>query len=146
MENLLYFIYGDLNFRIDLSKEKLNEILKEKNNIINDNKKKDKNNKEKGISETQVKNNLDILRKYDEMNIIKEKFKKYKLNEGEINFPPTYKYIKESQIYDGKRTPSWTDRILYKEDKDIKCMLYDTVDLYISDHKPLIGLFEINVN
>ena len=80
------------------------------------------------------------------MNIIKEKFKKYKLNEGEINFPPTYKYIKESQIYDGKRTPSWTDRILYKEDKDIKCMLYDTVDLYISDHKPLIGLFEINVN
>ncbi len=146
MENLLYFIYGDLNFRIDLSKERFNEIFKDKNNIINNNKKKDKNNKEKGISETQVKNNLDILRKYDEMNIIKEKFKKYKLNEGEINFPPTYKYIKESQIYDGKRTPSWTDRILYKEDKDIKCMLYDTVDLYISDHKPLIGLFEINVN
>ena len=146
MENLLYFIYGDLNFRIDLSKEKFNEIFKDKNNIINHNKKKDKNNKEKGISETQVKNNLDVLRKYDEMNIIKEKFKKYKLNEGEINFPPTYKYIKESQIYDGKRTPSWTDRILYKEDKDIKCMLYDTVDLYISDHKPLIGLFEINVN
>ena len=40
MENLLYFIYGDLNFRIDLSKEKFNEIFKDKNNIINHNKKK----------------------------------------------------------------------------------------------------------
>jgi hypothetical protein len=134
----------DDNYNNSYENTNINHLINSKKKLLI--KKKDKNNKEKGISETQVKNNLDVLRKYDEMNIIKEKFKKYKLNEGEINFPPTYKYIKESQIYDGKRTPSWTDRILYKEDKDIKCMLYDTVDLYISDHKPLIGLFEINVN
>ena len=49
-------------------------------------------------------------------------------------------------IYNEKRTPSWTDRILFKEDKNIKCIFYDTLDLYISDHKPLVGLFNINLN
>ena len=141
MSNLLYFICGDLNFRIDLPKEKFYEICS-----FNDNKYYKKDDKEKTISENQAKKCLYELKKYDEMNLIKEKFCDYNLKEGTINFPPTYKYVKGSLIYDNKRTPSWTDRILYKGDKNVKCIFYDSVDLYISDHKPIIGLFEIDFN
>ena len=137
MKNLLYFICGDLNFRIDLPKEKFYEICSYNNNYKN-------KDKEKRISEIQAKKCIYELKKYDEMSLIKEKFSDYNLKEGTINFPPTYKYIKESLIYNDKRTPSWTDRILYKGDKSVKCIFYDSIDLYISDHKPIVGLFEID--
>ena len=42
-----------------------------------------------------------------------------RLEEGVINFKPTYNYDNDSDIYDTskkKRVPSWTDRILYKPD------------------------------
>ena len=29
-----------------------------------------------------------------------------------------------------------------KENKNIKCKFYDTINLFLSDHKPLIGLFK----
>ena len=131
MDDLIYFIFGDLNFRIDLTKEKFNEICCR--------------NYEGVVNENQAKNNINELKKYDQMNEVVEIFNKEKLYEEKINFPPTYKYIKESFIYDEKRTPSWTDRILFKKSDNIKCKFYDTVDLYISDHKPVIGLFEINL-
>ena len=137
MKNLLYFICGDLNFRIDLPKEKFYQICSYNYNYKN-------KDKEKGISEIQAKKCIYELKKYDEMSLIKEKFSDYNLKEGTINFPPTYKYIKESLIYNDKRTPSWTDRILYKGDKSVKCIFYDSIDLYISDHKPIVGLFEID--
>ena len=139
MKNLLYFICGDLNFRIYLPIEKFYEICN-----YNDNNNYKNKDKEKGISEIQAKKYIYELKKYDEMSLIKEKFSDYNLKEGTINFPPTYKYIKESLIYNDKRTPSWTDRILYKGDKSVKCIFYDSIDLYISDHKPIIGLFEID--
>ena len=80
------------------------------------------------------------------MNEVKKIFKNEKLYEEKISFPPTYKYNKDNNTYNEKRTPSWTDRILYKKDNSIKCIFYDTIDLYISDHKPLVGLFEICFN
>ncbi len=132
IDDLIYFIFGDLNFRIDLPKEKFNEICCR--------------NYEGVVNENQAKKNINELKKYDQMNEVVEIFKKEKLYEEKINFPPTYKYEKMQNIYNEKRTPSWTDRILFKEDKNIKCIFYDTLDLYISDHKPLVGLFNINLN
>ena len=129
-QNILYFIIGDLNFRIELPKEKFNEIC---------------GGTENKVDEKQAKNKIDILKQYDQMNTVKYIFQKEKLYEAKIDFPPTYKYNKMSTIYNGKRTPSWTDRILFKQDNNIKCLFYDTIDLYISDHKPLVGLFEINL-
>eukprot|EP01064_Diplonema_japonicum_P036490 TRINITY_DN8206_c0_g1_i1.p1 TRINITY_DN8206_c0_g1~~TRINITY_DN8206_c0_g1_i1.p1 ORF type:complete len:506 (+),score=46.73 TRINITY_DN8206_c0_g1_i1:512-2029(+) len=35
--------------------------------------------------------------------------------EGVINFPPTYKYVLNSNEFSAKRRPAWTDRILYYE-------------------------------
>ena len=129
-ENILYFISGDLNFRIELEKEKFNQIC---------------GGSEGNVNENQAKSKIDILKQYDQMNTVKEIFKKEKLYEEKITFPPTYKYNKMTNTYNGKRTPSWTDRILHKYDNSINCLFYDTIDLYISDHKPLVGLFEINL-
>ena len=130
--NIFYFITGDLNYRIELPKEKFNQICA--------------GSPDTNVDEKQAKNKIDILNRYDQMNQVKEIFKKEKLYEEKVTFPPTYKYNKNSTIYNGKRTPSWTDRILFKQDNNIKCIFYDTIDLYISDHKPLVGLFEINLN
>jgi hypothetical protein len=59
---------------------------------------------------------------------------------------PTYKYIKGYNYYDlTKRIPAWTDRILYKKSENIKCIKYDKINIKISDHRPVYGLFEINV-
>ena len=131
-KNIYYFIVGDLNFRISLEREQFNLICcGDKNGRVNEN---------------QAKKEIETLKKFDQLNTVKNLFKKEKLFEEKINFPPTYKYEKMQIIYDEKRTPSWTDRILFKEDKNIKCIFYDTIDLYISDHKPLVGLFNINLN
>ena len=69
----------------------------------------------------------------------------FNIEEGEINFPPTYKYKKDTNCYNiSKRVPSWTDRILYKNSENIKALFYDRIDLNFSDHKPIVGFFEIN--
>lgn len=33
---------------------------------------------------------------------------------GAPRFPPTYKYVPDSDEYDARRTPSWTDRVLWR--------------------------------
>ena len=71
----------------------------------------------------------------------------YDVDESEINFPPTYKYVKGTSFYNlSKRVPSWTDRILFKKGGKIRTILYDRVSIHFSDHKPIIGLFEIDVH
>ena len=79
----------------------------------------------------------------------------FSFNESNINFPPTYKFDLNSACYDTsskKRIPSYTDRILFKsnDQKDLdpccKCLEYNSIQsLYISDHKPVYGLFNIRV-
>ena len=82
----------------------------------------------------------------DELNGFKNSLKNYNITEKEINFLPTYKYIKGYNYYDiSKRTPAWTDRILYKKSDDIKCIQYDKINIKISDHRPVFGLFEIKI-
>ncbi|EJU05331.1 inositol polyphosphate phosphatase [Dacryopinax primogenitus] len=67
------------------------------------------------------------------------------LQEGEFwRFRPTYKYIMGSlEQYHGKRTPSWTDRILFAthDTIPIKPLLYTSIQSYTtSDHKPIMAL------
>ncbi len=84
--------------------------------------------------------------KNDELNGFKNNLTSYNIAENDIIFLPTYKYIKGYNYYDlTKRIPAWTDRILYKKSENIKCIKYDKINIKISDHRPVFGLFEINV-
>ena len=62
--------------------------------------------------------------------------------EGEIAFPPTFKFDKGSKGYDSshkQRIPAWTDRILFKPN-DVKVIEYDCVqDALHSDHRPVFA-------
>jgi hypothetical protein len=75
--------------------------------------------------------------------------------EGEIKFPPTYKFSINTNSYDTSRDrlPSWCDRILFKlteeNGKIIECesIEYNHIEeLNLSDHKPVYACFDIKVN
>jgi hypothetical protein len=64
--------------------------------------------------------------------------------EKEINFPPSYRYKKNSNSFTdkAKRTPSYTDRILYggKKLENLEIMSYDCATQVVwSDHKPVFS-------
>uniref|UniRef100_A0A0A9YTE5 phosphoinositide 5-phosphatase n=2 Tax=Lygus hesperus TaxID=30085 RepID=A0A0A9YTE5_LYGHE len=70
--------------------------------------------------------------------------------EGPLTFAPSYKYDPGTSTYDTsskQRTPSYTDRILYKSkrntDAAIECIAYSSVpSVSTSDHKPVWGLYK----
>jgi hypothetical protein len=69
-------------------------------------------------------------------------------DESQIRFPPTYKFIAQTNKYDrqSKRVPSYTDRILFrsKRQRHIQCLIYDWLpQLLSSDHKPVYCLFDV---
>ncbi|GFE54323.1 endonuclease exonuclease phosphatase family protein [Babesia ovis] len=72
------------------------------------------------------------------------------IHEAPINFEPTYKFKKGTDLYQLKRTPAWCDRILYggnnaqnSEDR-IHCMSYRRHEKMVSsDHKAVSALFEL---
>ncbi len=110
---------GDLNYRLDISQEDIEEIINQKN--------------------------PEILWDKDQLN--NEIKKENKFEEGLINFMPTYKYKKNSDEYDHQRIPAWTDRILFKSKKKYDIMLceYKSIqNINISDHKPVYAIFKIN--
>ena len=194
-KNDFYFIFGDLNFRVQNSiknihkwlfnikfegKQKYEECIDEiykANNIKNDNNKNNNTNVKNEIKSNKNDNNSNFSESnreededektedlfyqidenvflkffgsdyshFDQLNNFKEELTKYDIKEGNLSFPPTYKYAKNSNNYNlQKREPSWTDRILYKENGFIKNIVYDRINIHYSDHKPIFSLFEIN--
>ena len=70
------------------------------------------------------------------------------LTEAKINFAPTYKYISGSNNFindiENLRTPSWTDRILFCNNRQIRNIDYSSIpQIMYSDHRPVQGCFEI---
>lgn len=111
------FWLGDFNYRIDgLEDEKVKQLIKEKK-----------------YSE---------LIKYDQLSTEKKAGRVlFGFEEGQLNFAPTYKYDKGTNIYDTsekQRIPSWTDRVLWKGNKKDFCKLlsYNRYELLMSDHRP----------
>ena len=156
------------NLQLKLTKRPRSEILIQKeSNISNINIKSNKNllklntnnyfpneisNKNEKVEENLMDENVftqyffkefsegEELKKFEKTDLVQ-----FDIKEGEITFPPTYKYKKNTNSYNiDKRVPSWTDRILYKNNENIRILLYDRVNLNLSDHKPIFGLFEIN--
>ncbi|XP_044982675.1 type I inositol polyphosphate 5-phosphatase 8-like [Hordeum vulgare subsp. vulgare] len=82
--------------------------------------------------------------------------------EGEIRFPPTYKYLAESDTYamaaltsssaaagrpsreKKKRTPAWCDRILWRGE-GMEQAWYERGESRFSDHRPVNSLFSIRL-
>jgi hypothetical protein len=125
--NDYYFIFGDLNFRIEINKNQIS--------------------KSDSIEKDELFEKKDILISLDELNNLLDQIKT--LNEGKIGFFPTYKYIKNTNKYNlQKRCPAWTDRILYGNSKgnNITQIFYDDIDIKISDHRPVSSLFQIDLN
>ncbi|KAL9656618.1 hypothetical protein ABK040_002890 [Willaertia magna] len=121
-----FFWLGDLNYRISQP----NQIVREK------------------IKQQDYK----FLLKYDQLSIEKNANNVFvDFIEGEINFDPTYKFDAGTDTYDTSekgRVPSYTDRILWKENKknNITQKFYTMHKEYkMSDHKPVISSFEVGV-
>ncbi|XP_052236515.1 phosphatidylinositol 4,5-bisphosphate 5-phosphatase A-like isoform X2 [Dreissena polymorpha] len=133
VENILdhdyVFWMGDLNCRIEgLSK---NEVLK----LIEE-------------------NNIEKLLKHDQLKQAQQEGLMFvDFNEGPITFKPTYKFDKDTDVYDTstkERVPSWCDRILWKAHADIdglqvqKRKYYSPAYSY-GDHKPVAAKFDVNI-
>ena len=124
-----WIIMGDLNFRIEISYEDAISLISEKN-----------------YKDLYSMDQFHLAYE-DEANI----YLKNNINEGIINFPPTYKFEINSDNYtfvEKKiRVPSWCDRIFFSKKESIKNVSYDSAThLKISDHRPVIAAFEIILN
>lgn len=118
----IFFLSGDMNFRLDLDCDSVKRMIENKQ--------------------------LDTLIVYDQF--IKARNINYNLNildEGNINFNPTYKYNFDSNDYDtkAKRIPSWCDRIFFKKSNLIKQICYNRAECVYSDHKPVYSIFDLTV-
>ncbi|KAM0687589.1 hypothetical protein COBT_001169, partial [Conglomerata obtusa] len=120
-------IAGDFNFRVEKNVEQIVSNRKVNKNI-------------KSVFE-----NLENLEKHiltDQGRLFFEEYNN--LKEGRILFKPTYKFLVNSDDYDTKRIPSWCDRIIFGSKYQLKCENYNAINIFASDHKPVIAHFELN--
>ncbi|KAL3232584.1 hypothetical protein RNJ44_04500 [Nakaseomyces bracarensis] len=125
LDNDFIFWFGDMNYRVTLPNDEVRTSLFEK---------------KEGYIEDLL--NHDQLTQEICSGTVFGGFK-----EPPIKFRPTYKYDVGTDLYDTSekaRTPSWTDRILYKGD-DIQVLSYSDVDLLYSDHKPIYAAYRFKV-
>lgn len=133
VENILdhdyIFWMGDLNCRLEnISKDEAVKLI-------------EKNEFEKLLK-------LDQLKKAQKEGLMLVDFK-----EGPINFKPTYKFDKDTDVYDTsdkQRVPAWCDRILYKAHADIDGLQIEKRKYFSpkynkGDHKPVAASFDINL-
>ncbi|XP_023550867.1 type IV inositol polyphosphate 5-phosphatase 3-like isoform X1 [Cucurbita pepo subsp. pepo] len=116
---------GDLNYRINLSYEKTRELISRK--------------EWSRLAESdQLLRELKKGRTFDGW------------TEGNLNFPPTYKYENNSEKYCGedpkvgRRTPAWCDRIL-SYGKGLKLCNYRRTEINFSDHRPVTATYVAEV-
>lgn len=123
------FFCGDLNYRLDLPRE-LTEC-----SVIH------------GKSD---KSPLSDLFRYDQLLRSTMEGRAFPgFAEGMISFAPTFKFDKETNMYDTshkQRIPAWTDRILFRPAWGIRVKEYASVpDAQHSDHRPVFGSFRVNM-
>ena len=124
----IWFIFGDLNFRINYDYENTIQLCQNKN--------------------------IELLLNADQFNLSKIDNRKLDIiDEGLINFLPTYKYNKNNNNFafepNKMRVPSYCDRIFYKNNfkenhPSIILKQYDSIsNVQFSDHRCVFGVFEI---
>ena len=104
---------GDLNFRLDAKNENVREVLYSIE-------KQEENSKNK-MTKSEISVLLKALLQKDELKDCQTQHGSLSTySEAEITFLPTYKFMKGTQNYDSKRTPSWCDRILFYSKEKLK--------------------------
>jgi phosphatidylinositol-bisphosphatase len=116
---------GDLNYRItDLNTSQVKTLL--------------------------ARSEMITLLKADQLNQQKERGNVLlDYTEGDITFQPTYKYDLNTDVYDTSekaRPPAWTDRILHRGEGIYQTAYRSHMDIRISDHKPVSGLFKSEIS
>uniref|UniRef100_A0AAX7TNQ5 Inositol polyphosphate-related phosphatase domain-containing protein n=1 Tax=Astatotilapia calliptera TaxID=8154 RepID=A0AAX7TNQ5_ASTCA len=104
------------------------------------------------------KQNYSLLWSKDQLIMMKQKEQVLQeFEEGPLDFQPTYKFDRSSDTYDTsakKRKPAWTDRILWRlrpkalppdEENENKDVYTSMMEYSISDHKPVIGIFTLEL-
>lgn len=117
----VWFVCGDLNFRIELDKERCMDSINQRD--------------------------ANALREHDQCRNVMKRLYNDEICEDVVRFMPTFKFVKGQNEYDlSKRVPSWCDRIVYKNTHLIKNVFYDVAQIYLSDHIPVVGLYKVNVD
>ncbi|XP_050314325.1 synaptojanin-1 isoform X2 [Anthonomus grandis grandis] len=127
------FWCGDFNYRVDMDKDEIKELVRV--------------------------GNFDAILERDQLKKQQEEGNAFKnFIEGKITFPPTYKYDLFSDDYDTSekcRAPAWTDRILWKrrhfaelngQTQNLSAgnlIHYGRAELKQSDHRPVIAIVDI---
>lgn len=97
-----------------------------------------------------IRNEMLTLLKADQLNQQKERGNVLlDYTEGDITFPPTYKYDLNSDTFDTSekaRPPAWTDRILWRGRGIYQQIYRSHMDLRISDHKPVSAVFKSEIS
>ncbi|KAJ1520146.1 hypothetical protein ONE63_004363 [Megalurothrips usitatus] len=130
------FWCGDFNYRVDMDKDEIKENVK--------------------------LGQLEPILQCDQLRVQQEQGNVFKnFIEGEITFPPTYKYDLFSDDFDTSekcRAPAWTDRVLWKRRKqqpetDLcgsdwnpgRLVHYGRTELKQSDHRPVIAIVDVDI-
>jgi len=97
-----------------------------------------------------AKGMLEVLLANDQLNQARAAHEVFRgFIEGEVTFPPTYKFDHHSDTYDSskkRRIPSYTDRILWKASSAIQLLQYGSVnEIKTSDHRPVFATFKVKI-
>ncbi|KAI9007470.1 Endonuclease/exonuclease/phosphatase [Phycomyces nitens] len=130
LDHQVCFWSGDLNYRINMSREKVVEHLGNPNKLA-------------GWDTLQAQDQLTQQRQRNPV------FPLYSFIEPPLMFDPTYKYDIGTQNFDSsekKRTPAWCDRVLVRAaDCAVKNTYYRRHEVLASDHRPVSAAFHTKV-
>mmetsp|Transcript_112057 Transcript_112057/g.297822 ORF Transcript_112057/g.297822 Transcript_112057/m.297822 type:complete len:399 (-) Transcript_112057:129-1325(-) len=114
------FIFGDFNFRLNISFAEL----------------------PKSISELTPEECCTVLRAFDPSLSGEVDPALVRFTEGNVTFPPTYKFKVGTDLFDESRLPAWTDRV-FSNGRDITQLHYRAHHglRNSSDHRPVSALF-----
>ena len=133
----LCVFFGDLNYRIDMPIDAIRSGIK--------------------------RADWPALLEHDQLKLAKSHKSAFEgYEEGEITFPPTYKFDKGTDTYDSsekQRRPAYTDRVLWRKgtvhadssDSDIHQVevhseeYASAMDVRLSDHKPVLARLRVNL-
>ena len=140
------FFAGDLNYRIDLPRERAERAIVEMRELADDGDGDDDDDRPERMRKAEALR-LDLLRHDQLLRVLSAGDAFPGLTEGRIAFPPTFKFDKGGVKYDTsskRRVPAWTDRILYKP-WGVRVLEYGSAEgATHSDHRPVYGTYLVD--